>query len=101
MAIFPIACSTTLLPAVEATTFKASMILTPAFKSVPSVREKPAVEDLICRSPILGTFNRNLSNANCAAGIFITTFQAIINATKPRKRNPPLFIKKSEMFITT
>ena len=99
--ILPIAFSTTLLPAVEATTFKASMILTPAFKSVPSVREKPAVEDFICRSPIFGTFSRNLSKANCAAGIFITSFQAIINATNIKKRKPPLFKRKSEMRITT
>ena len=101
IAILPIAFSTTLLPAVDATTFKASITLTPAFKSVPNVRENPAVEDLICKSPILGTFNKNLSNANCACGIFITSFQAMINAIKPRNKKPPLFNRKSEMFITT
>ena len=99
--ILPIAFSTTLLPAVEATTFKASITLTPAFSKVPSVREKLAVDDLICRSPIFGTFNRNLSKANCAAGIFITIFHAITIAIRPRKRKPPLSRRKSEMFITT
>ena len=99
--ILPIAFSTTLLPAVDATTFKASITLTPAFKSVPSVLEKLAVDDFICKSPIFGTFKRNLSNANCAAGIFITSFQPIISAMSPRKRKPPLLSKKSEMFITT
>ena len=98
--ILPMAFSTTLLPAVEATTFKASIMLTPAFNKVPRVLEKLAVEDLIVRSPILGTFSINLSNANCAAGIFMTTFHATISAINPKKRKPPLLIKKSEIFIT-
>ena len=101
MAIFPIAFSTTMLPAVDATTRSASITDTPAFNRVPSVREKLAVDDFICKSPILGTFSMNLSQANFTFGTFMDILKPMIAPITARKRNAPLSRMKSDMLITT